>query len=107
MDHSVKTTNALKRLTSLFDDGFFTEIDAFAKSAQGDVEVVAGFGSVNGVLAYAFSQDVTVNSGAVSIAQCAKILKVYNLAAKTGCPIIGIYDSNGVKLTEGFDALTA
>lgn len=107
MNHSVKTTNALKRLTSLFDDGIFTEIDAFAKSAQGDVEVVAGFGSVNGVLAYAFSQDVTVNSGAVSIAQCAKILKVYNLAAKTGCPIIGIYDSNGVKLTEGFDALTA
>lgn len=107
MDHSVKTTDAYKRLSSLFDDGIFTEIDAFAKSAQGEVEVVAGFGSVNGVLAYAFSQDVTVHSGAVSIAQCSKILKVYNLAAKTGCPVIGIYDSNGVKLTEGFDALTA
>lgn len=107
MDHSVKTTDAYKRLSSLFDDGIFTEIDAFAKSAQGEVEVVAGFGSVNGVLAYAFSQDVTVHSGAVSIAQCSKILKVYNLASKTGCPVIGIYDSNGVKLTEGFDALTA
>lgn len=107
MDNSVKTTDAYKRLSSLFDDGIFTEIDAFAKSAQGEIEVVAGFGSVNGVLAYAFSQDVTVNSGAISIAQCSKILKVYNLAAKTGCPVIGIYDSNGVKLTEGFDALNA
>lgn len=107
MDNSVNITDAYKRLSSLFDDGIFTEIDAFAKSAQGEVEVVAGFGSVNGVLAYAFSQDVSVNSGAISIAQCSKILKVYNLATKTGCPVIGIYDSDGVKLTEGFDALSA
>ncbi|MGN0533587.1 MAG: carboxyl transferase domain-containing protein [Eubacterium sp.] len=100
-------SNALARLETLFDDGVFTQIDAFAKSADGNAEVVAGFGSVNGSAAYAFSQDITVSDGAFSVAQCAKIKKIYDLASKTGCPVIGIYDSNGVKLTEGFEVLNA
>ncbi|MCC8073548.1 MAG: carboxyl transferase [Clostridiales bacterium] len=103
----IKDSVALQRLQSLFDDGSFSEIDAFAKSADGDVEVVAGFGTINDCAAYAFSQDITVNGGAVSVAQCAKIKKIYDLAAKTGCPVIGIYDSNGVKLQEGFEVLNA
>jgi len=104
---TVKDTQARKRLALLFDDGAFTEIDAFAKSASGDAEAVAGFGSVGGTCVYAFSQDVTADSGAISVAQCAKLKKIYDMAAKTGCPVIGIYDSNGLKLTEGFEALNA
>lgn len=103
----LKDSIALKRLETLFDDGSFTQIDAFAKSADGDVEVAAGFGTVNDCPAYAFSQDIHVSDGAVSVAQCAKIKKIYDLAQKTGCPVIGIYDSNGVKLTEGFEVLNA
>lgn len=104
---TVKDTQAHSRLVSLFDEASFTEIDAFAKSADGEVEVVAGFGTVNGAPAYAFSQDVSVNGGAVTVAQCAKIKKIYELARKTGCPVVGIYDSNGMLLTEGFEALGA
>lgn len=103
----LKDSKALSRLAALFDDGSFTQIDAFAKSADGDVEVAAGFGAVNGAPVYAFSQDVSVDGGAVSVAQCAKIKKLYELASKTGCPIVGIYDSNGMKLNEGFEALGA
>lgn len=103
----LKDSIALKRLETLFDDGSFTQIDAYAKSADGDVEVAAGFGTVNDCPVYAFSQDVTVSDGAVSVAQCAKIKKIYDMAQKTGCPVIGIYDSNGVKLTEGFEVLNA
>lgn len=104
---AIKDTDARKRLVSLFDDGVFTEIDAFAKSSNGDVEVVAGFGTVNGAPVYAFSQDVSVNGGAVSVAQCAKIKKIYDLASKTGCPVVGIYDSNGMDLKAGFEGLSA
>ncbi len=104
---TVKETEARKRLVSLFDADTFTEIDAYAKSACGDVETTAGCGQINGVYAYAFSQDVTVDGGAISIAQCAKIKKIYELARKTGRPVIGIYDSNGMKLREGFEALNA
>ncbi len=100
-------SKALQRLEAIFDDGSFAQIDAFAKSAGGDVEVAAGYGTVNGCAVYAFSQDITVDGGAVSIAQCAKIKKMYDLAVKTGCPIVGIYDSNGMKLTEGFEGLSA
>lgn len=106
MSNSDKKSDAMARLTALFDDGIFTEIDAYAKDSDGDIEVVAGFGTVGGAPIYAFSQDVSVNDGAIGIAQCTKILKVYNLATKTGCPVIGIYDSNGVKLNEGFEALS-
>lgn len=100
-------SKAISRLEALFDDSTFTQLDAYAKSADGNVEVVAGFGTVNDCPVYAFSQDVTVGDGAVSVAQCAKIKKIYDLALKTGCPVIGIYDSNGVKLNEGFEVLNA
>lgn len=98
---------ALTRLEGLFDDGTFTQLDAFAKSADGDVEVVAGFGTVKECPVYAFSQDISVSDGAVSVAHCAKIKKIYDLASKTGCPVVSIFDSNGVKLTEGFEVLNA
>ena len=103
----LKDSKALARLEALFDDGSFTQLDAYAKSASGEVEVVAGFGTVNGCAVYAFSQDITVDDGAVSVAQCAKIKKIYDLAAKTGCPVVSIFDSNGVKLGEGFEVLSA
>ena len=101
MDKTAKI-DAVSRLAALFDDGVFTQIDSFAKGAQGDTEVVAGFGNVNNVQCYAFAQNSEVNGGAITVAQCSKIKKVYSLAQKTGCPVIGIYDSNGVLLTEGF-----
>ena len=95
------------RLSKLFDGGEFTPIDAFAKSENGDAEVDAGFGTIGGNPAYAFAQNSEENSGAITVAACAKIKKIYELAEKTGCPVIGIYDSNGVKLSEGFEVLSA
>lgn len=53
-EKTVNDSKALKRLEALFDDGSFTEIDAYAKSADGSVEVVAGFGTVNECAVYAF-----------------------------------------------------
>lgn len=107
MNNSVKITEATKRISSLFDDGIYTEIDPFAKSANSDIEVIAGFGTVCGAPCYAYSQDISVNGGAISVAQCSKIKKIYDLASKTGYPVISIFDSNGVNLTEGFEALSA
>lgn len=107
MENSIKKTDAINCLSALFDDGIFTQIDEFAKSADGNVEVAAGYGTVGGVPSYAFAQDISVNDGAIGTSQCSKILKIYDLATKTGCPVIGVYNSNGVKLTEGFEAMSA
>lgn len=107
MDNSVVNTEAYSRLAKLYDNGVFTEIDSYAKSKNGDTEVVAGFGYVSGAPCYAFSQNVEVNNGAITVAQCSKLKKIYDMAIKTGYPVIGIYDSNGVMLTEGFEALSS
>lgn len=100
-------TAAKKRLAALFDDGTYTEIDAYAKNGKDLSGVCAAYGFANGMPVYAFSQDRTVKSGAVTKVQAAKICKVLSLAAKNGLPVVGIYDSCGAYVEEGADALNA
>ncbi len=100
-------TSARTRLTYLFDEGNFTELDPYAK-AGGDLSgVITAYGYVEGNPVYAFSQDITVKNGALTEAQADKIVKVYDLAAKTGVPVVGIYDSFGADLNDGFKAMSA
>ncbi len=94
---------ANKRLTYLFDNGEYTELGVLAKSSG----VITAYGTVEGSPVYAFSQDVSVNSGAVGKAQAEKIARVYELALRTGVPVVGIYDSCGADLSDGFAALDA
>lgn len=103
----ITATPARKRLTALFDEGSFTELDAFARHGGDSVEVVCGFGTVDGSPVYAFSQDGEVKGGAIGEAQALKIKKVYDLAVKTGAPVVGIYDSNGLYLGDGVASLAA
>ena len=103
----ITVTPARRRLAALFDEGSFTELDAFARHGEDSVEVVCGFGTVDGNPVYAFSQDGEVKGGAIGEAQALKIKKVYDLAVKTGAPVVGIYDSNGLYLGDGIQALAA
>lgn len=98
------SSKAVKRLEMLFDDGTFTEIGSALKQKENLSGVVTAFGYVNGNPVYAYSQDKSVNGGAVGMAQADKIAKLYSLSAKTGTPIVGIYDSNGAYVD--IDALT-
>lgn len=102
-----KNSKARTRLTSLFDADSFVELDDFLMAGENTAGVVAGYGLIEGGVVYAFSQDVTVDSGAVSKEHAKKIKKVYELASKTGCPIVSIFDSNGAKLAEGNAMLNA
>lgn len=104
---AVKPCPARKRLTALFDEGSFTELGALVKNGCDTAGVVTGWGLVGGSPVYAFAQDATVKSGAVGAAHGAKIRKVYDLAIKTGAPVIGIFDSSGADLSSGLDALDA
>jgi acetyl-CoA carboxylase carboxyltransferase component len=100
-------SQARKRLELLFDDGEYTEIGSFTKEKDNLTGVVTAFGYVNGNAVYAFSQDVSVENGAVGKAQAKKIANIYNLAAKTGNPVVGIHDSNGAFVENGAAALEA
>ncbi len=98
---------ARTRLSYLFDDGKYTEINSYAKENDCLTGVVTAYGYVNGNAVYAFSQDKSINNGAVGPVHAAKIAKIYSLAAKTGTPVIGIHDSNGAFVNGTAESLTA
>lgn len=106
-EQTAADTAARKRLTYLFDEGNYTELDPYAVSGSVLSGVITAYGYCDGEPVYAFSQDVTVKGGAMSKVQADKIIKLYDLAAKTGVPVVGIYDSFGADLDDGFAAMSA
>ena len=98
---------ARRRLAALFDDGAYTEVGSLSMEKESLASVITAYGYVNGSLVYAFSQDKTVNSGAVGTVHAQKIAKLYSLAAKTGRPVVGIHDSNGAFIDGTVDSLNA
>ena len=100
-------TSAYKRLEALFDEGTFAQIAPFARSGNGPVEAAAGHGEVNGCPVYAFAQNSDICGGAMSKAQAAVLAKVFELALKTGTPVVGIYDSVGARVDQGVEMMTA
>ncbi len=95
------------RLTALFDEGSYKEIGSCVMEKNAPAGVVCAYGYVNGNPVYAFAQDQSVEKGAVGAAQADKIAKVYNLAAKTGAPVVGIFDSNGAFMDGTVESLNA
>ena len=67
--------------------------------------MVTGTGTIDGRPVAVFSQDATVFGGALGEVYGEKIVKVMDLAAKIGCPIIGINDGGGARIQEGVVAL--
>ncbi len=108
---------AAERISSLLDPASFVETGAYitarstdfnlsADSTPGD-GVLTGYGLIDGRLVYVYSQDAAVLGGAVGEMHAKKIAGLYNLAMKTGAPVIGLLDSAGLRLQEATDSLSA
>ena len=67
--------------------------------------VVTGYGTIEDRLVYVYSQDASVLGGAVGEMHAAKIVALYRKAVEVGAPVIGIIDSQGLRLQELTDAL--
>ena len=80
------------------------QCDPGSKGSFGD-GVVTGFGKVNGRTVYLYSQDFTVQGGALGEMQGRKICRVMDLAVQSGAPIIGLIDSGGARIQEGVRSL--
>ena len=107
--HDAGKLTARERLDLLLDPGTFVEIDRLRVSSDntqipGD-GVVTGFGQVDGRQVFVYSQDFTVFGGSVSEVVAHKICKIYDLALKTGAPVIGLSDSGGARIQEGVSSL--
>ena len=69
--------------------------------------MITGYGTIDGNRVYVYSQDAAVLGGSIGEMHARKICNLYDLAMKTGTPVIGIIDSTGVRLQEATDALNA
>src|SRR5437763_2118740 len=106
---------ARERAEKLLDPGSFFELDRYVRhreSSFGMLErrpygdaVVTGYGAIFDRKVFVFSQDFTVFGGSLSEVFAEKICKVMDLAAKFGCPLIGINDSGGARIQEGVVSL--
>ncbi len=94
---------ARERVELLLDEGSFLEQSMLLS----DAGVVTGSGTVDGRPVYVAAQDFTVMSGAVGVKQAKKIVKILDLARKTGTPVVLMCDSNGARVGEGAAALEA
>jgi propionyl-CoA carboxylase beta chain len=113
--HARGKLTARERIALLLDEGSFVELDEFARhrSTNFGLErnrpyndgVVTGFGTVAGRQVCVFSQDVTVFGGSLGEVYGEKIVKVMDLALKTGCPIVGINEGSGARIQEGVVSL--
>src|SRR5580700_11905684 len=109
--HQEGKLSARERVDLLLDEGTFEEMDKLVRHRSREFGMqdqvidgdgfVTGWGSIHGRPAYVFAQDFTVFGGSLSEANAKKIVKIMDLALKTGAPVIGLNDSGGARIQEG------
>ena len=111
------TSKASQRIAALLDDNSFVEIGGLVTARTTDFNLkpnetpsdgcITGYGVINGNLVYVYSQDASVLNGTIGEMHAKKITNLYDLAMKTGAPVIGLIESAGLRLQEATDALAA
>lgn len=106
---------ARTRILELIDPNTFNEIDQLVvhRSSEFGMDnqriagdgVITGYGKIDGKIVYVYAYDFTVFGGTLSRANADKIIKLQNMALKTGAPIIGLNDSGGARIQEGVESL--
>jgi propionyl-CoA carboxylase beta chain len=113
--HNEGKMSARERIEFLLDEGTFEETDKLVTHRCNDFGMaeqkiygdgfVTGYGRIEGRLVYVFAQDFTVFGGSLSETNAGKIVKIMDLAAKMGAPVIGLNDSGGARIQEGVMSL--
>lgn len=83
-------------LAAFFDDGTYSPLFT-------DGAVSAAYGCANGQNAYVVFED----GSPVGVQDIEKNIRVLEMAAETGAPVVTFYDSTGAKLEGGLDLLNA
>ncbi len=115
---NLTTSPAGRRILTLLDQNSFVEIGAEVRARSTDFTVdqgeskpgdgvITGYGSIEGALVYVYSQDSSVFGGSVGEMHARKITRLYELAMKTGAPVIALLDSTGIRINESTDAMHA
>ncbi len=114
---STAKRSAKERVASLLDENSFVEIGALVTKRSTDFNlgekevpadgVITGYGTIDGAPVYVYSQDAAALNGTMGEMHARKITGIYDLALKTGAPVVGLVDCAGLRLQEATDALHA
>src|ERR1700690_852126 len=114
-EHKAGKMTARERIDFLLDEGTFEETDKLVTHRCNDFGMteqkyygdgfITGYGRVEGRLVFVFAQDFTVFGGSLSETNAGKIVKIMDMAAKVGAPVIGLNDSGGARIQEGVMSL--
>ena len=109
------TLSARDRIASLVDENSFVELGAGITKRSTDFNmeeksvpadgVITGYGLIQNNPVYVYSQDASALNGTIGEMHAKKIAHIYELAMKTGVPVIGLIDCAGMRLQESTDAL--
>lgn len=112
-----ENSDARAQLEMLFDSQTFVETNAYAKRAFSDFlstekanefeGVITGYGAIDGKLVFAFAEDASRMGGVIDERHAKKITDLYELAIKSGAPVIGIFNSTGTDIFVGTAGLAA
>jgi len=113
--HAKGRKTARERIDLLLDPGSFIELDELARHRctnfgqeanrpYGD-GVITGYGTIDDRPVCVFSQDASIFGGSLGEVYGKKIVKVMDLALRTGCPIVGINEGGGARIQEGVVSL--
>ncbi len=104
---NVLHTKAHERIRSILDEGSFIEVGAYVSDRnandgekQNGDGVVTGYGTVEGSLVWIYAQNPEYIGGSVGEMHARKICNVYRRAMEMQCPVIGILDSDGIRLAD-------
>ena len=113
--HAVGKMTARDRVEALLDADSFIEIDALAKHRSPAAElqrsapytdgVVTGYGLIDGRQVCVISQDASIFDGTIGEVTGEKIVKVMDLALRTGSPLVNLVDGAGAREAEGMMTL--
>ncbi len=109
--HQEGKLSARERIDLLLDENTFEETGKLVRHRCRDFGMeeqivdgdgfITGHGLIHGRETYVFAQDFTVFGGSLSETNAQKIVKLMDLALKTGAPVIGLNDSGGARIQEG------
>ncbi|MFE3140649.1 acyl-CoA carboxylase subunit beta [Streptomyces scopuliridis] len=113
--HAKGKLTARERVDLLFDEGTFTEVEAFRRHRvtgfgmehrKPDTDgVLTGWGLVHGRTVFTYAHDFRIFGGALGEAHAEKIHKLMDLAEAAGAPVVGLCDGAGARIQEGVTAL--
>jgi acetyl-CoA carboxylase carboxyltransferase component len=115
-DDMARSEAAVRRIEGILDAGSFMEMGGQvlacdttvdSRDAQKSDGVITGYGTVDGRPVYVYSQDPAVLGGSIAEMHVEKILRLYEMALRSGAPVIALLDSAGLRISEGAGALDA